>query len=65
MSKEHKTNHTKAWCASGLLLYNAKKNEWALHHKDTELKCTNPARHNEWRVEDLEPMLKSEHARMH
>ena len=68
MSKEYKINHTKAWCyfiASGLLPYNAKKNEWVLHHKDIELKYVNPARYNEWRVEDLVPMLKSEHTRLH
>lgn len=68
MSKEYKINHTKAWCyfiASGLLPYNAKKNEWVLHHKDIELKYANPARYNEWRIEDLVPMLKSEHTRLH
>lgn len=68
MSKEYKINHTKAWCyfiASGLLPYNAKKNEWVLHHKDMTLKDTDPIRYNEWRIEDLEPMLKSEHTRLH
>ena len=66
--KEYKINHTKAWCyfiALGLLPYNAKKNEWVLHHKDSELKYKDPVRYNEWRIEDLVPMLKSEHTSMH
>ena len=68
MSKEYKINHTKAWCyfiASGLLPYNAKKNQWCLHHVDTTLRYRDRARYNEWRVEDLVPMLKSEHIRLH
>ena len=66
--KEYKINHTKAWCyfiALGLLPYNAKKNEWVLHHKDPELRDKDPVRYNEWRIEDLVPMLKSEHTSMH
>lgn len=68
MRKEYKINHTRAWCyfiALGLLPYNVKKNEWVLHHKDPELRYKDPVRYNEWRIEDLVPMLKSEHTAMH
>jgi hypothetical protein len=68
MSREYKINHKKAWCyfiALGLLPVDAKKNEWCLHHKDPALKYKDPRRYNEWRVEDLVPMLKSEHTSMH
>lgn len=68
MSKEYKINHSKAWAYfvyTGALPADAKKNEWCLHHVDTTLKYTNPDRYNEWRVEDLQPMLKSEHTRLH
>lgn len=67
-SREYKINHKKAWCyfiALGLLPADAKKNEWCLHHKDQTLKYKDPHRYNEWRVEDLVPMLKSEHTSMH
>lgn len=66
--KDYKKNHTRAWChfvALGLIPPDAKKNEWCLHHKDTQLKYKDPFRYNEWRVEDLVPMLKSEHTSMH
>lgn len=41
------------------------KYEWCLHHVDTELKNTDIQQYNEWRVEDLEPMLTSEHIKLH
>ena len=66
--KDYKKNHTRAWChfvALGLIPHDAKKNEWCLHHKDTVLKYKDLFRYNEWRVEDLVPMLKSEHTRLH
>lgn len=66
--KDYKKNHTRAWChfvALGFIPPNAKKNEWCLHHKDPTLKYKDLLRYNEWRVEDLVPMLKSEHTSMH
>ena len=66
--REYKENHERAWCyfkALGLLPISARKNEWCLHHKDPSLKTTDPQRYNEWRIEDLVPMLKSEHTRLH
>ena len=38
---------------------------WVLHHIDPELKYKDPQRYNEWRIEDLKPMTKSEHAKIH
>lgn len=66
--KDYKKNHTKAWCyfvAIGKIPPDARKNEWCLHHKDTELKYTDPDRYNEWCIEDLEPMLKADHTAFH
>ena len=69
MSKKvYKENHSKAWAYFvyvGKIPFNAKKNEWCLHHKDAMLKYNDPQRYDEWRIEDLEPMLKSEHTRFH
>lgn len=36
-----------------------------LHHKDITLKSKDPARYNQWLVEDLMPMSKVEHRRLH
>ena len=66
--KTYKVNHERAWCyfkALGLIPIDAKKNEWCLHHKDQTLKSIDPQRYNEWRFEDLVPMLKSEHTQLH
>lgn len=49
----------------GAIPRDATKFEWVLHHKDPELRHKDPARYAEWRIEDLEPMLKSEHTRLH
>lgn len=38
---------------------------WVLHHKDKTLKDTDLERYLEWRVEDLEPMTRSEHIGVH
>lgn len=38
---------------------------WVLHHKDVTLRLSNPERYNQWRIEDLVPMTKSEHRRLH
>ena len=67
-NRGYKANHKRAWChfmALGLLPVDATKNEWCLHHKDPTLKYKDPRRYNEWRFEDLVPMLKSEHTSMH
>lgn len=50
---------------TGRIPRDAGKNEWCLHHKDSALKTADPDRYHEWRVEDLVPMLKSEHTKMH
>lgn len=36
-----------------------------LHHKDVNMKSENPERYVEWRVEDLVPMTRAEHRRLH
>ena len=41
------------------------KNEYCLHHIDANLKKTDRDRYDEWRIEDLVPMLKSEHTSLH
>lgn len=38
---------------------------WILHHKDSTLKQKDPVRYHEWRPEDLEPMTRSEHMKIH
>ena len=65
---EDRKNWKRAWChyvGIGLIPLDAKKNEWCLHHKDPTLRTEDPERYNEWRVEDLVPMLMSEHTRLH
>lgn len=36
-----------------------------MHHVDKRMKSENPERYAEWRPEDLVPMTKSEHRRLH
>ena len=36
-----------------------------LHHKDPSLKYNDPERYFQWRIEDLVPMSKEEHSRLH
>lgn len=67
-NKTYRRNHRRAWdyfVSIGKIPMFAKKNEWCLHHKDTNLRVTDPERYNEWRVEDLVPMLKADHSRLH
>lgn len=68
MKQAYNINHEKAWCyfkALGVLPIDAKKNEWVLHHRDTTLKNDNPVRYDEWRIEDLVPMKRGDHTRLH
>lgn len=51
--------------AIGKIPYDAGLSEWCLHHVDTTLKYTDRARYDEWRVEDLVPMLRTEHNKLH
>lgn len=67
MSIERKNRH-KAWChfvALGLIPVDANKSDWILHHKDPTLKFRDRVRYEEWRFEDLRPMTRAEHARIH
>ena len=36
-----------------------------LHHKDPNLKHTNPKRYHEWRIEDVEPLTRADHRKIH
>lgn len=38
---------------------------WVLHHKDVTLRICDIDRYIQWRIEDLVPMTKSEHRRLH
>lgn len=51
--------------SEGLIPQNHAKNEYVLHHIDDTLKTQDPVRYYEWRIEDLQPMLRSEHTSMH
>ena len=51
--------------AIGRIPLECKRREWCLHHIDVNLKTNDPTRYNEWRIEDLEPMLTSEHIKLH
>lgn len=65
---EDRKNWKRAWCyfvGIGKIPVDAKKNEWCLHHKDPSLRSTDIVRYNEWRIEDLVPMLKAEHTSLH
>ena len=42
-----------------------RKNEYVLHHKDTTLKANDRERYDEWRIEDLVPLTRAEHAALH
>lgn len=44
--------------------YNLPKG-WVLHHKDESLKYKDPERYHQWRIEDLVPMSKSDHRKIH
>lgn len=65
---ESRRNHKYAWgyfVSIGKIPRDAGKNEWCLHHRDITLKTTDPDRYHKWLIEDLEPMLKSEHIKLH
>ena len=51
--------------AIGMIPKNAGKNEWHLHHKDVNLKYNDRKRYDEWRIEDLVPMLAHCHRALH
>lgn len=51
--------------AIGRIPKDESSSNWCLHHNDTTLKELDPDRYNEWRVEDLSPMTKSDHIRLH
>lgn len=38
---------------------------YVLHHKDETLRHNNPVRYDEWNIDDLIPMTKSEHIKHH
>jgi len=38
---------------------------WVLHHKDVNLKHTDPKRYREWRIGDVEPMTIQKHRALH
>ena len=66
--KQERINHNITFAyyqAIGKIPKNVKKNEWCLHHVDATLRYRDKARYDEWRVEDVVPMLKSEHTSMH
>lgn len=67
MTKDRK-NWKKAWdyfVSIGEIPANHAKNEFCLHHKDESLRTLDRARYDEWRIEDLEVQLKSEHTSHH
>ena len=43
----------------------ANHDHMVLHHKDINMKFENPERYIEWRIEDLIPMTRVEHRRLH
>ena len=51
--------------AIGRIPKDESSSNWCLHHNDTTLKELDPDRYHEWRVEDLSPMMKSDHIRLH
>ena len=68
MPRKDRKNWKKAWdyfISIGLIPKDYDKNEYCLHHIDENLKKTDRARYDEWRIEDLVPMLKSEHTSLH
>lgn len=68
MPGKDRKNWKNAWnyfISIGLIPKDYDKNEYCLHHIDANLKKTDRARYDEWRIEDLVPMLKSEHTRFH
>ena len=66
-TKEYRKNHTIAWnyfVKIGLIPEND-QHKYVLHHKDPSLKTEDPERYDEWRIEDLIPMTKSDHSSFH
>lgn len=60
--------HDVAWAcfvAAGLIPRDAGRYDYVLHHKDLALKKRDPERYAEWRVEDLVPMTRAEHNKVH
>lgn len=66
--KQERINHNITFAyyqAIGKIPKDVKKNEWCLHHIDTTLRYRDKTRYDEWRIEDVIPMLRSEHSRIH
>lgn len=66
-TKEYRKNHTIAWnhfVEIGLIPEND-QHSYVLHHIDVNLRHNDPKRYDEWRIEDLIPMTKSDHSSFH
>lgn len=60
--------HDVAWAcfvAVGLIPKDAGRYEYVLHHKDLDLQQRDPERYDMWLVDDLVPMTRAEHNRVH
>ena len=61
-------NHDKTWVyyqIIGRIPVSYTPKEYALHHIDPELKYTDKARYDEWRIEDVIPVTAAEHKAIH
>ena len=61
-------NHDKTWVyyqIIGRIPVSYTPGEYALHHIDPELKYTDKARYDEWRIEDVIPVTAAEHKAIH
>ena len=61
-------NHDKTWVyyqIIGRIPVSYTPGEYALHHIDPELKYTDKARYDEWRIEDVIPVTAAEHRAIH
>lgn len=58
-------NHKKACLYFWPEFNGVAKPGYVLHHKDSSLKYKDPKRYHEWRPDDLIPMTRSEHMKIH
>lgn len=65
MTKEEITNVRKARMIFWPEYNGYAKPGYVLHHKDTTLKYRDPVRYHEWRPEDLVPMTRQDHMKLH
>lgn len=65
ISEQNRDKARQYFISIGAIPKTAKPREWVLHHKDIYMKNNNIKQYIQWNIEDLIPMTRKEHLRLH